>query len=226
MIVLINGATATFRRYQGNPCFGLLATPRSGNLAWIPNAGHRWACDNDCGPRGAKPSAFDPARFRAMLDRVESTLWDLDPTGGEAPSWVACPDVVGDADATQARFDQWSSEIASRGIPVAYVAQDGAESRELPWDQFACLFIGGSTGWKLGQSAEDLADEARRRGKWLHMGRVNSGRRFRHAFDLGCDSVDGTSNSRWANKYFPLVIQWSRQCRENPSLLSLLRDQS
>jgi hypothetical protein len=34
--------------------------------------------------------------------------------------------------------------------------------------------------------------DARRRGKWVHMGRVNGLRRLRIALDFGVDSVDGT----------------------------------
>jgi hypothetical protein len=34
--------------------------------------------------------------------------------------------------------------------------------------------------------------EARRRGVWTHMGRVNSERRLRYAALIGCQSADGT----------------------------------
>jgi hypothetical protein len=40
--------------------------------------------------------------------------------------------------------------------------------------------------------AHRLGAETKRRGKWLHMGRVNSARRFAIAELMGCDSVDGT----------------------------------
>jgi hypothetical protein len=52
--------------------------------------------------------------------------------------------------------------------------------------------IGGSTSWKLGPAAASLAAQARRLGKWVHMGRVNSLKRLRYAASIGCDSADGT----------------------------------
>lgn len=54
------------------------------------------------------------------------------------------------------------------------------------------MFIGGSTEWKLSEEAAELGREAKRRGKWLHMGRVNSLTRLRIASHIGCDSVDGS----------------------------------
>lgn len=62
----------------------------------------------------------------------------------------------------------------------------------MPWDEFDALFIGGTTRWKLSEAAHELAAEAKRRGKWLHMGRVNSWPRMQIASAMGCDSVDGT----------------------------------
>lgn len=54
------------------------------------------------------------------------------------------------------------------------------------------LFLGGDTEWKLSPMATELAREAKMRGKWVHMGRVNSRRRFRLAIEMGCDSADGS----------------------------------
>ena len=58
--------------------------------------------------------------------------------------------------------------------------------------QWALLFLAGTTEWKLSQAAAELAAEAKRRGKGVHMGRVNSEERFRHAIAIDCDSADGT----------------------------------
>ena len=41
--------------------------------------------------------------------------------------------------------------------------------------------IGGTTSWKLGPAAAGLAAQARRRGLWVHLGRVNSLKRLRYA---------------------------------------------
>ena len=85
-------------------------------------------------------------------------------------------------------------------LPLAFVAQNAAEDLDLPWDRFVCLFLGGTTDWKLSAAARDLAAEATRRGKLLHMGRVNSDKRLRYAYDLRCDTIDGTSYSRFSKK--------------------------
>jgi hypothetical protein len=90
------------------------------------------------------------------------------------------------------------------------VAQDGLESLPVPWGDFDALFIGGTTGWKLGPHAREIAAEAKRRGKWVHMGRVNSERRCRYAAAIGCDSVDGTKLVFGPDVNLPQVLAWAR----------------
>ncbi len=41
------------------------------------------------------------------------------------------------------------------------------------WHRLDALFVGGSTYFKLGPTAAGLVREAKRRGLWTHMGRVN-----------------------------------------------------
>lgn len=93
---------------------------------------------------------------------------------------------------TLARSAPHLPAIRTLGYPAALVAQDGLEHLDVPWDDFDALFIGGSTEWKLGKAAARLVAEAKRRGKHVHMGRVNSRRRWSYAEHIGCDSVDGT----------------------------------
>jgi hypothetical protein len=79
------------------------------------------------------------------------------------------------------------------GYRAALVAQDGATPESVPWDSCEALFVGGTTKWKLGSPAVvALLDEARRRGKWVHLGRVNSYERTIIAALRKCDSIDGT----------------------------------
>lgn len=107
--------------------------------------------------------------------------------------WASAPDVVGDAAATLARSRPFLPRIRQLGLPAALVAQEGAEHLRLPWEEFDVLFLGGLTAaWKLGPAAAELVAEARRRGKPVHMGRVNSQKRWNYAHSLGCTSVDGT----------------------------------
>lgn len=64
--------------------------------------------------------------------------------------------------------------------------------------------------WKLGPHPRALVAEAKRRGKWVHMGRVNSGKRFRYAAAIGCDSVDGTYLTNGADTNLPKLLAWTR----------------
>jgi hypothetical protein len=78
----------------------------------------------------------------------------------------------------------------------------------VPWDGLDALFLGGSTDWKLGQHARALATEAKARGRWLHMGRVNSNRRLALALSWGCDSVDGSGYSMFPDQKIPIAIRF------------------
>ena len=62
----------------------------------------------------------------------------------------------------------------------------------IPWDDFDCLFIGGDDAFKESGLIRRTCREAKRRRKWVHMGRVNGLRRLLIALDFGVDSVDGT----------------------------------
>lgn len=106
--------------------------------------------------------------------------------------FATAPDVVGDPRATWERSKAVLPEIRYLGYKAALCAQDGIEETEIPWAAFDALFIGGSTEWKLGPSVELLIRAARRQGKWVHVGRVNSAKRYRMFRLDDCDSADGT----------------------------------
>jgi hypothetical protein len=162
-----------------------------------------WACDN-----GAF-AGLDVVAFRRMLGRIAGVPGCL---------WVAVPDVVGDARATLGLFDGWRAEVAAAGHPLALVGQDGAEALALPWGAVGCLFMGGSTRWKLSAAAADLCGEAKRRGLLVHVGRVNSLRRLQAARDMGADSVDGSSASRWGEAHVPRFCRRLAQLCGQPVL--------
>lgn len=122
--------------------------------------------------------------------------------------FATAPDVVGDAVATLEKSMPWLPKIRSLGIPAALVAQDGLEDLEVPWDEFDVLFIGGTTEWKLGPAVRVLAAEAKKRGKWVHMGRVNSAKRLRYAHEIGCDSADGTFMSFAPTENLQRMLVW------------------
>jgi hypothetical protein len=125
--------------------------------------------------------------------------------------FVTVPDVVADAVATAKLFEVWWRALARRGLPAALVAQDGLEHLDrwlsMAWPRIDALFLGGSTDWKLGPTAEALVAAAKDRGKWVHMGRVSSSRRIRYAASIGCDSVDGTKWVRWRDTYLDSGLQ-------------------
>jgi hypothetical protein len=102
------------------------------------------------------------------------------------------PDVLADAKATLDRWYQYAPIVFATGYNAAFVAQDGATIDTIPWHQINVLFIGGTTDYKL-HHAWPVITEAKRRGLWLHVGRVNSIRRIR-TFCIA-DSVDGTTLS-------------------------------
>ncbi|MDE0683557.1 MAG: hypothetical protein OXI63_11625 [Candidatus Poribacteria bacterium] len=140
-------------------------------------------------------SGFKSNRYQALINKIDVPI-----------EWIAAPDVVGDAETTSILFKYWYPEL--EGLPLAYVAQDGAERLSLPWSQFRCLFIGGTTEWKLSPAAAYLARKAKRFGKLVHMGRVNSDMRLRYAYDLGCDSVDGTGYQRFSKYHLKKALHF------------------
>ncbi len=161
------------------PDLPAMVTPRMGTL---PPRGQLWAADTGM---FSAPQNFTLAKYLAWLNKLAADY-------AETNLFATAPDKVGDAAATLAMARPAAPYIRDVGYRVALVAQDGLIVDDVPWDEFDALFIGGTTTWKLSAAAESLCREAKRRGKWVHMGRVNSWRRMEHARAIGCDSVDGT----------------------------------
>lgn len=181
------------------PDMPAMLTPRMGQQ---PPAGRPWAADTG---RYSSPHEYTDAKYLAWLGRM--------PVDGCL--FATAPDVVGDAAATLEMSRPMLPRIRALGYKAALVAQDGLEGLPVPWDEFDCLFVGGTTKWKLSEHAVALVAEAKRRGKWTHMGRVNSWRRFRTAAACGYDSADGTVLRFDPNRP---VSEWSRRALERPGL--------
>lgn len=163
---------------------GMIVTPKQGNR--LP-AGAWWIADNGAGPGKHGVGAGYPGD--------EGLLHWLATYTDEQRSralFAVAPDVVGDAKATLARSRPMLARIRALGFPVALVLQDGQQDVPVPWDEIDAVFIGGTTEFKLGRVAARLAAEAKARGKWVHVGRVNSLKRLRYSVSIGADSVDGT----------------------------------
>ena len=159
----------------------------------VNSTGLWWAADNDA------YNGFNPGEFIKMLSKIR---------GQKKCLFVASPDVVGNARKTIELFDYWEPIIRSYDLQIALVGQDGLEGLEIPWDRFEAFFIGGSTEWKLSNGAFKLAKLAKEKGKWVHMGRVNSIRRLEIARLYGCDSVDGSGFSRFPDLKIPEALQF------------------
>lgn len=65
--------------------------------------------------------------------------------------------------------------------------------------------------WKLSPVAAGLVREAKARSKWVHMGRVNSRRRWSYAEYIGCDSADGTFLAFGPDVNLPRLTAWVSQ---------------
>jgi hypothetical protein len=178
-----------------------MVTPDMGQS---PPPGQPWAADNGC---FSQPGKYTDERYLAFLAKLLPYV--------DRCLFATAPDVMGDAVATLDRSRPMLSRIRDVGYPVALVAQDGLTPDMVPWADIDALFIGGTTTWKLSEASHDLCVEAKRRGKWLHMGRVNSRRRYELARSFGCDSVDGTSLR--FDPHTP-VVQWMSDASERPHL--------
>ena len=145
-------------------------------------SGVPWAADND-----AFNGGWDEHAERRFLRMVEAL------SGLAGCLFVVCPDVVGDAGLTSMLFEEYAPLLWRHGLPPAYVLQEPGVEYEhwwIPWGSIRALFIGGArTEFKLGPEVEAIVAEARSRGVWVHMGRVNSLRRLAYAASIGCDST-------------------------------------
>lgn len=174
---------------------GLLTTPATNYQVksdWL------WAADNGC---------FSPKTYKGDKHWFN---WLAD-TAAKADGclFATAPDVVGDAEATMKRSLPWLWRIRLLGLPAAFVAQDGLENMTVPWDEFDVLFIGGSTEWKLGPAPIQLAAEARRRGKQVHVGRVNSKKRWLHCeHQIKAHTTDGTFLAFGPKVNLPKLLSW------------------
>ena len=220
--------------YFANPSNDLIrAKMASGHLAAIMSKAQGnalpdevlFAVDNSCGPgKDGQPGTAYPGdnAYLAYLAKL-AALDGADPCDPDTSRclFAAAPDVLYDAAATLRRSRLWLPVIRYEiGLPPALVAQNGLEDilaamshRELDefWSGFDVLFLGGDDGWKLGPAAAALTAEARKRGRWVHMGRVNTRQRFRYAACIGCDSADGTGLTRGPDKNLAKMLAWLRE---------------
>lgn len=177
---------------------GLLNTPKN---KYAVQQGWTWAADS--GLFNAATYVGDDA-YMEWLGRQPHR---------ESCLFATAPDVLGDAAATLARSAPYLPRIRAMGYPVALVTQDGLTPNMVPWADIDWLFLGGTDRHKLGQEALALIRAARDRGVPVHVGRVNSGRRYARFAALGCASADGTCLAFGPQANLPKVLAWAHRHR-------------
>lgn len=132
--------------------------------------------------------------------------------------FATAPDVVGDHAATLSRSLPWLPMIRGLGYRAAFVAQDGATPETMPWDEFDVLFIGGTTEFKL-HGSSDLISQAYHLGKPVHVGRVNSRKRYLHFAHMpGVVSADGTFLRFGPSVNTPKLLSWINEFKTQTTL--------
>ena len=238
MLYLANPSTGAIRDRIADLSVAAIMTPRQGNE--LPAAGWYAADNGcGPGKHGVGAGFPGNDAYLSWLMKLDAAEGGdrYDPDTWRCLFAVA-PDVVGDAAATLARSERFLPLIREyTRFPAALVAQNGQEHLPVPWDDFDVLFLGGSAEctrcryvrpvtdfaqkrcpsclgplaeWKLGAAARDLTAQASARGKWVHMGRVNSLKRLRYAEMIGCDSVDGTYLTFAPDENLPRLLGWLR----------------
>ena len=174
----VSGMTAHACRWRSD--MGLLRTPVEGSI--LPD-GVIWAADHATwqGTDDVLTGFWRYVRWLATHDGEQLARC----------LFVTIPDVYADAEATYRRGMTFLPLLAQLGLPLAWVAQDGLRSDLVPWGAISCLFIGGTVTWKLSARARSWCEEARARGKHVHVGKVNTFKRLLQVSQYA-DSVDGT----------------------------------
>ena len=198
------------------PRLGLLAQP--GNSVHLQAAHYqRWAIDNGVfgkARRGHTWGEADTDHYLRYLTRVTNRVDCSGVLFATAPDVLTFRDgePFGDAWLTWFQSAPVFSRIRDLGLPAALVAQDGIAdadpTSDAHWDMFDAVFLGGSDAFKTGEEAAAFVREAKRRGKWVHMGRVNGIGRLQRAQQMGCDSADGTFIGFGPDVNLPKLLDW------------------
>src|SRR5262245_18058296 len=102
--------------------------------------GHLYSPGAQRGPYPWLPYALDNGRFSAWDKKTEwneAAYWQLiewAKASGQAPQWVLVPDVLVDREATLDEWQQWEPRLAPYRWPLAFAAQDGMTSEDVPAD--------------------------------------------------------------------------------------------
>jgi len=192
MKFLMDCSLSRYNAIESNLVCGQLLTPLT---RYSLAAGAHFAIDN-----GAF-TCFRQDHFEALLKREGRNK--------DRCLFVACPDVVGSGRRTLELFRHRDRFI--QGWKVALVAQNGIEDLDIPWSELDCLFIGGIDPFKESRATADLVKTAKILGKHVHVGRVNTKKRFKRFLELGADTCDGSGIARFDHMLEAIEISLHRQ---------------
>lgn len=203
MIYYANPSTEPIRDAMMAGELGCITTPYQGNVTFPDE----WdvIADNGC-----FSNKWDDRHWTAWLIQLPRTI-----------RFAVAPDVFDPTGApchepTVERWRHWAPRIRRHGFTPAFVCQVGATVDTLPTDADV-LFLGGTTEWKLGPEAWRIT--ASRGDRWVHMGRVNSKKRFDTARAMGCDSCDGTFLVFGPDTNLERLRVWLRDAEQQPMLM-------
>lgn len=154
-----------------------------------------YALDNGAWHAYRNGTPFDEVAFGRAVDKV-----------GENAQFTVLPDQVAGGLASLEMSLDWL-ENRLRGFPgrLLIAVQDGMDIEMVrPYlNPMVGIFVGGTTPWKL-RTLNSWCQLARRRGCYVHVGRVNSLKRIEACAQAGAMSFDGTSVIAFPDSIFKL----------------------
>jgi len=152
-------------------------------------------------PFGGEPKGMkDIETFYTFLRRVKES--------GTTPLFVTVVDAPYDAARTRELYPKHQRHLREiwPGMRAAMAVQDGMTFADLDMIEGpGCVFIGGSTEWKW-KTMRGWVEEAKRRGLWSHVARVNTIKRIRQCVDAEAETSDGTGIWRGDKKQLRGVL--------------------
>lgn len=190
-------ATASGPKVRSAMRDGLLGQMMNPNVGNRREPGVRIAVDAGTVKIVDKRPVNDPAWNAEKWERYLARM--------DGADFAVVPDWVCDAEKTDARWVEYLPVVLRLGHRPAYVLQNGCTG--IP-PEAEVVFVGGDDEFKDGPDAAALIAEAKARGLWVHMGRVNTLTRIRRAALRGCDSVDGTTLAWGPDRNLPQLLRW------------------
>lgn len=184
------GNAAVVEVLNTHPDWGIMDQPRIGNtsdLSW--------------------QRALDNGQFSGTITPEQWLRWlDQQPRNAH---FAAVLDVPFDWAGTLKAFAVYAPKVRELGFKVAIVTQNGCTApHQVPWDDIDAVMIGGTTEYKCSFTSAAVVDEGNARGKWTHIGRVNTFQRMSTAAFYQARSIDGTCLRFGYDKNLPLLTKW------------------